>query len=315
MDFETPVVFIIFNRPETTEKVFEKIREVKPKKLFVIADGPRENYLLEAKKCQETRDIVKKVDWDCQVFTNYSERNLGLRKRISSGLDWVFNQVEEAIILEDDVLPDISFFQFCAGLLEKYRDNEKVSLIGGTNLMIARKNSPYSYSFTRYPQIWGWATWRRFWKHYDVDLKRWPELKNSSWLASLTGNKRSVYNYWKNVFDSVYQKKIETWAYQMTFSAWLQNSLAIVPKVNLVSNIGAGEGATNMRKKWHKFSNLKRYKMNFPLVHPPKIVPDEIIDKFVEKYSLTPFKPYLIKVFLYLSWLLKRFFIERFYEQ
>ncbi|MEW6675513.1 MAG: glycosyltransferase family 2 protein [Nitrospirota bacterium] len=314
MSLKTPVVFIIFNRPETTEKVFAEIAKVKPSKLLVIADGPRESYPSDVKRCQEARNIINEVDWDCEVLTNYSEINLGLRERVFSGLNWVFTQVEEAIILEDDILPHPSFFQFCKELLEKYRDDERIALISGTNLEIIRKNSSYSYYFSRYPQIWGWATWRRFWKSYDVNLKVWAELKKTFWLEEILGNKGVIYHYWRDVFDGVYQGKINSWCYQVVFATWAQNSLAIIPRVNLVSNIGSGIEATNMKRKWHKFSNLKRFKIDFPLFHPSEILRDEVVDKFVEKYSLTPFRPLLTRIFLYLSCRLRRYFTERFYE-
>jgi len=312
MNLKTPVVLIIFNRPETTEKVFREIAKAKPSKLLVIADGPRESRPSDIKKCQETRNIIKKVNWDCEILTNYSEKNLGPRRRISTGLDWVFNQVEEAIILEDDILPHFSFFQFCEELLERYRYDKNIALISGTNLQIVRRNSSYSYYFSRYPQIWGWASWRRFWKHYDVDLKLWPEFRETSWLEDILADKRTVYRYWKNVFDSVYQNKLNVWAYQVSFAMWVQGAMAVIPSINLVSNIGFGVGATNTRNKWHKFSNLKKFEMRFPLSHPPEILRDKSIDKFVEKYSLTPFKPLLTRIFLFLFCWLRRCFVEQF---
>lgn len=310
---KTPVAFFIFNRPETTKKVFAAIAKAKPPRLFIVADGPRENYPLDRKKCQEAREIVENINWECEVLKNYSDKNLGLKKRISSGLDWVFSQVERAIILEDDTLPSFSFFFFCEELLDKYKDDERIALISGTNLQIVRKNSPFSYYFSLYPQIWGWATWKRFWKYYDVDIKEWPRLKNTSWLKNVLGSQGEACNYWKRVFDEVYEGRTKTWGYQITFAAWTQNALAIIPKVNLVSNIGAGVGATHMRRKWHKFSNLKRLEIEFPLSHPKKILPDKTIDKFVEKYSLTPFKPLPARIFLYLACQVRRWFVERFY--
>ncbi len=313
MSLKTPVVFIIFNRPQTTEKVFREIAKVKPQKLLVIADGPRKSYPSDIKKCQEARAIINKVDWDCEVLTNYSDVNLGVKERVSSGLDWVFTQAEKAIILEDDTLPQPTFFRFSEELLERYRNDERIALISGTNLQIIRRNSPYSYYFSRYPQIWGWATWKRFWKNYDVGIKQWSELRDKGWLEELLGNQRHIYRYWKKVFDAIYQGKINAWDYQVVFSTWFQNSLAIIPRVNLVSNIGCGIEATAMKRRWHKFSNLKRFEMKFPLSHPSEILPDEVIDKFVEKYSLTPFRPLLSRIFIYLLYQTRRYFIERFY--
>jgi hypothetical protein len=146
----------------------------------VIADGPGSGEDLV--KCEAARKIINQVSWDCEVLTNYSDVNLGCKKRISSGLDWVFKQCDEAIILEDDTLPHSTFFRFCSELLERYRDDQRVMMICGQNLQFGRKVNPYSYYFSRCPHIWGWATWRRAWNHFDLKMKSWPALRNTSWL-------------------------------------------------------------------------------------------------------------------------------------
>ena len=235
MSLRTPVVFIIFNRPETTEKVFKEIAKVKPQKLLVIADGPRKDHPSDIERCKAARAVINQVDWDCEVLKNYADSNLGPKRRFSSGLDWVFNQVEEAIILEDDCLPHPSFFRFCEELLERYRHDERVAVIYGTNFL--HRWGPYSYFFSRYPQGWGYATWRRFWKHYDADLKEWPKLRDSGWLEKVIGERGAPLEYRRRVFDAVYQG-LDTFEFQVTFAAWRTNSLFIIPKVNLVSNIG-----------------------------------------------------------------------------
>ena len=166
----TPVVFIIFNRPDTTQKVFDEIKKVKPKKLFVISDGPRKPS--EEKLCVETRKIIDGVDWECEVLKNYSDKNLGLKERISSGLNWVFNNTEEAIILEDDCVPDQSFFKFCEEMLDRYRGNKNIMMIGGSN-PLKDFEIENAYTFSKYYQIWGWATWKRAWDKYDIDMKGW----------------------------------------------------------------------------------------------------------------------------------------------
>lgn len=311
MTLKTPVVLTVFNRPDITEKVFAEIAKAQPLKLFIIADAPRANYPSDVEGCKAARAIIEKVDWDCEVLTDYSDVNLGPRKRISSGLDWVFNIVEEAIILEHDCLPHPSFFKFCEELLEKYRDDGRIALISGTNLSLHTRGMPYSYCFSRYPQIWGWATWRRFWKHYDVNITPWLELRDSGWLEGILSNKGPVYHYWKSVFDVLHEGKINTWDYQVTFTAWLQNALAITPRVNLVSNIGFGKAATHTKRKWHKFANMKRFEMTFPLSHPPDVSRNVAADRFVERYSLTPFRSLPIKIFLYASYKVKRWFLER----
>ena len=151
----TPVAFIIFNRPDTTKRVFAEIAKARPPKLLVIADGPRADHPADVEKCAAVRAIIDGVDWDCEVLKNYSDVNLGCKRRVSSGLDWVFDTVEEAIILEDDCLPHPTFFRFCEEMLEKYRDDKRIAMISGDNLQFGRKRTGYSYYFSRYPHIWG----------------------------------------------------------------------------------------------------------------------------------------------------------------
>lgn len=277
---QTPVAFIIFNRPETTERVFAEIAKAKPQKLLVIADGPRADRPEEAERCRAARAIIDKVDWDCEVLTNYSEVNLGCKRRISSGLDWVFDTVEEAIILEDDCLPDPSFFRFCEELLEKYRDDERIGIISGDNFQFGRRRTEYSYYFSRYPHIWGWASWRRAWKNYDVEMKLWPEIRDGKWLGDLLETKKSRW-YWKHTFDMVYKGKIDTWDYQLTFHCWTQNALSVVPNVNLISNIGFGRDAVHTKVK-NIFAEMQTEPMGDPIMHPAFILRDSRADRFVE---------------------------------
>ena len=247
---------------------------------------------------------------DCEVLKNYADSNLGPKRRFSSGLDWVFNQVEEAIILEDDCLPHPSFFRFCEELLERYRHDERVAVIYGTNFL--HRWGPYSYFFSRYPQGWGYATWRRFWKHYDVEIKKWPKLRENDWLEEILGGKGPIYHYWKKVFDATYQGITNTWDYQVVFAVWIQKALAVIPCVNLISNIGWSNDPS-LRKRHHKFAKMKTKAIKFPLMHPSRVFPDEIADKFVEKYLFTPFRPLPVRILLYLSLKARRWLVERFY--
>lgn len=246
MSLSTPVAFLIFNRPELTKIVFAAIRQAKPQKLLVVADGAR--FPEEAEKCQETRDIINQVDWECEVLTNFSEINLGCKKRISSGLNWVFSEVEEAIILEDDCLPSPSFFQFCQILLEYYRHDSRIMHISGSNFQDNQNRNDFSYYLSKYAHIWGWASWRRAWKHYDITMKTWPHYKKSSKLGSICN---SVYEqkYWTDRFDNVFNNAIDTWDYQWLYTCWYQSSLSILPNSNLVSNIGFGADATHTKNK------------------------------------------------------------------
>jgi predicted O-linked N-acetylglucosamine transferase (SPINDLY family) len=278
----TPVVLIIFNRTDTTQRVFDAIREVKPLKLLVISDAPRINREGEAEQCEATRAIINQVDWECEVLTNHSNINLGPRKRISSGLDWVFEQVEEAIVLEHDCLPGATFFRYCEELLEKYRDDERIMIISGNNLQFGRKRNQYSYYFSRYIHIWGWATWRRAWEKYDVSIPKWNELKDSSWLSDLLDNQQAVM-YWSGTFDAIISG-YDTWDYSLVFSLWINEGLSISPQVNLVSNIGFGENAENCKNISSILANMLVEELEFPLQHPAVISRHEEADDFTENH-------------------------------
>jgi hypothetical protein len=283
MSLQVPVAFIIFNRPDTTARVFAEIARARPSKLIVIADGPRTNVPGEAERCARTRAVIEAVDWDCEVLTDFSDRNLGCRARVSSGLDFVFDQVEEAIILEDDCLPHPSFFSFCESLLERYRHNEEVMVISGNNLHGGRKYTPFSYFFSHFVHIWGWASWRRAWKHYDVNMRQWSELRNTSWLEDKLGNVKDAY-YWSTVLDKISAGKLDTWDCQWLFSCWLHNGLTIIPKVNLVSNIGFGENATHTTDLDDAVANVPLAAMQFPMSHPPDIVANHAADEFESQH-------------------------------
>jgi hypothetical protein len=267
MSLYTPVVFIIFNRPDLTELVFAAIRKAKPKKLLVVADGPRSPEEIE--KCDKTRAVINKVDWECEVLTNYSEKNLGCKQRVSSGLDWVFSEVEEAIILEDDCLPAPSFFYFCQTLLERYRDDERVMHISGDNFQSGQSRTEYSYYFSKYTHIWGWASWRRAWKYYDVDMKTWLEYKNSNLLQSVFDDPYEQ-KYWINILDQAFNNGIDTWDYQWIYACWSQSGLSILPNSNLVSNIGFRSDATHTVFE-SRYAKLPTTDIS-SLRHPPFII-------------------------------------------
>jgi hypothetical protein len=237
MALHTPVAFVIFNRPDTTLRVFETIRAARPATLLVVADGPRPDRPGEADRCAAARAVIDGVDWDCEVLTNFADTNLGCKRRISSGLDWVFSLVEEAIILEDDCVPHPDFFAFCTALLERYRDDERVMMISGTNSLL-KLDIPESYLFSRYFSVWGWATWRRAWKNYDVDLKRWEKIGGQEQLKYLFPQ-RFVVEYLTRSYNAVQSGRIDTWDYQWGFCCLFNNGLSAVPRVNLISNIGA----------------------------------------------------------------------------
>ena len=293
----SPIAFIIFNRPHTTRQVFAEIAKVRPKSLYVISDGPRADKPGEKELVDESRAIIDQIDWDCEVFTNYSEINLGCKKRVSSGIDWVFEHVDKAIILEDDCLPSLSFFQFCSELLEKYQDNPYVGMISGDNFQFGKVCCEDSYYFSRYAHIWGWATWKRAWKKYDVNIKAWPNLSSNKEFWRKMNFKRGEYLHWYQVFQDVHDGKIDTWDYQLNLALWINDMVSIMPNQNLISNIGFGIGATHTVGP-SKFSEMPTYSLKFPLTHPRNIVVDVIADDLTssEQFSFSPTKYFMKKI-------------------
>jgi hypothetical protein len=278
---ETPVSLFIFNRPDCTEKVFEQIRSRQPSRLLIVADGPRSDHPEDIEKCVRTRAILEKVDWPCELLVNLSDRNLGCAKRISSGLDWVFQHVDEAIILEDDCLPHPTFFRYCDELLDRYRMDERVMHISGDNFQFGRKRGEASYYFSVFPHVWGWATWRRAWRHFEGVMDNWLEISRGNYLARVLPE-RSALNYWTKIFQAVYCGSVNSWAYPWTLACWLQGALSLLPNCNLVSNIGFGSNATHTRGV-NEYSNLPTESLPFPLVHPRFIMRDFEADQFTQR--------------------------------
>lgn len=279
----TPVAFIIFNRPDTTEQVFAEIAKARPPILLVVGDGPRTNRPGEADKVAACRGFIDRVDWPCEVLTNFSEKNLGCKVRVSSGLDWVFEQVPEAIILEDDCLPQPTFFRFCQELLDRYRDDERIGMISGDNYLFGSLDISGSYYFSKYSNIWGWASWRRAWKNYDVSLFDWHEYSKNKHLNNFNMQKPEI-RFWSEVFSKTHRGEIDTWDYQWVFSNLSNNRLSINPSVNLISNIGFGLEATHTREA-NKFSNMHIEPMTFPLMHPKFIAANYQADSIVARES------------------------------
>jgi len=280
----TPVCFLVFNRPETTSRVFEEIRRARPPKLLVVADGPRLDRPGEAEKCDAVRAIIEQVDWPCEVLKNYTNTNMGCKRRVSSGLDWVFETVPEAIILEDDCVPDPSFFRYVEELLTRYRDDERVMVIAALHFHGAAHTPPHSYFFSRYNHVWGWASWRRAWQYYDREISLWPALRDTDWLLAIGGGSKAFQQYWTKIFDTVHLGRVDTWDYQWTFSCWAQSGLAILPARNLVTNVGFGEDATHTKDNGGAHASLQLEALNFPLSHPLTMVRDFAADEWSDRH-------------------------------
>ncbi|MBO4738530.1 MAG: nucleotide-diphospho-sugar transferase [Bacteroidales bacterium] len=281
--FSVPILFVVFNRLDTAERVFGKIKELQPQKLYIAADGPRANKEGEAEKCQQVRDLVKQVDWDCELKTLFREQNLGCAKAVSGAVSWLFENEEMGIILEDDCMPHADFFPYCQELLEKYKDDNRVSLIAGGNFQNGIKRGEASYYFSAYPLIWGWAAWRRTWKDYDLYLNNYSlsEFKQKT-KSYFSWYERKV---WQDRFVSMKKRETNTWDYQLCFHIWKQQGLCLTPNVNLVTNIGLESGT--------HFENIAADNKYFvasasilPLVHPQQIQQNKEADKFHYKHFI-----------------------------
>jgi len=243
---DVPVLMLVFNRLETTAKVFEQVRKARPRHLYVVADGARAHRAGEAQKCESVRRLfLNSVDWPCQLHTLFRTENLGCRKSVSTGITWFFEQVEEGIILEDDCLPDASFFPFCAEMLDKYRDNKQIMHISGSQLLSQQyEKQQDAYLYARVPYIWGWATWRRAWQLYDAEMEAWPKFLSNR-LNEIDGLGGFLKKKFVKNMQAVYRYELDTWDYQWTFTLWQNRGVSIVPNRNLISNIGFGADATH----------------------------------------------------------------------
>ena len=238
------IALIIFNRPRHTAQSFECIRAQKPQKLFIIADGPRPEHPSDRQKCLDARAIVARVDWPCEVHHNYAEQNMGLKRRVSSGLNWVFDQVETAIILEDDCVPHPDFFGYCQELLQRYKDDNRIWVVTGNNFQRGKRRGDASYYFSKFGHCWGWASWRRAWQQFDGDLTFWADWKGSAdWQQKMPDPLERL--YWIDILDRVHAGKIDSWAYPWLATLWFHGALTAIPQVNLVTNIGVGPDGTH----------------------------------------------------------------------
>ncbi|HEY9879035.1 MAG TPA: glycosyltransferase family 2 protein [Leptolyngbyaceae cyanobacterium] len=280
--FQTPIALLIFKRPKTTSKVLEVLRQIRPVTLLVISNLPPENKPDQLKQCQETRALIDQIDWPCRVLKNYAETYLSCKERISSGLNWVFETVDRAIILEDDCIPDLTFFQYCEELLDRYAEDERVMAITGDNFNIPPRQPQYSYFFSRHTQFWGWATWRRAWQYYDITMRLLPEFLEAGWLSEMFQEPAAI-RWWEKTLQEVYSGQKDTWDYQWDFSCWIRGAACIVPRINLVSNIGFDKDAAHNRDAFDWRANLPTSPIELPLKHPPFVRIDEQCDRILQK--------------------------------
>jgi hypothetical protein len=281
---QTAVLFLVFNRPDTTAQVFEAIRKAKPPRLYVAADGPRADREGEADRCAKVREISTAVDWPCEVKTLFREKNLGCKYAVSGGITWFFEQEEQGIILEDDCLPHPDFFSFCETLLDRYATDDRVWVITGDNFQNGVQRGEASYYFSRYNHVWGWASWRRAWQKSDMDIRFWPEWKTSAAWKELWQDSVAR-KYWEKIFDRMHRAEIDTWDYPWTASVWYHGGLTATPNVNLVSNIGFGPDSTHTASADSPLAGMATSAIG-EIRHPKTIEQDAAADRYVFDHAI-----------------------------
>ncbi|MBM9501984.1 glycosyl transferase [Leptospira sp. 201903071] len=275
---KAPILLIAFNRPHLTSIVFETIRQYKPSRFYLAVNAPRADKEGETERCNEVRNILKKVDWDCEIRTLFREEHLQLKVSVSSAITWFFENEEMGIILEDDIVPDPSFYVYCEQLLEYYKDDFRIGMISGDNFGFGHRRNRNSYYYSLYSHIWGWASWRRAWQGYDVYMKDFREFFEEGWLKDLFPESKE-FQFWKSNFEAVAYNGFETWDFQWVYHNLKNGRLNIMPSVNLIKNIGFGEGAAHTTHP-SPYANMKTEPLSFPLRHPKFVVRDIESDGF-----------------------------------
>jgi len=284
-NFNIPILFMVFNRLDTTKQVFEMIRKTAPQKLYIASDGHRINRENEKEKVEAVREFVlKSIDWNCEVKTLFREQNLGCGKAVSGAITWFFENEEMGIILEDDCLPSLSFFSYCKELLEYYKNDTRVYHIAGNNPLTYTK-TPYSYYFARIQHCWGWASWRRAWSHYSFDIKNLNDFTEKKTINKIF-TRDIDRNYWIKIFKKMENHDIDTWDYQWTYNIFYNNGICINPAKNLITNIGFGADATHTTVDEPNHNNQQRFEIEV-LKHPRKI---KINNNYIIKINKYHFK-------------------------
>jgi hypothetical protein len=289
---DTPVLLCVFNRPRQAQASLERLRAVRPAKLYIAADGPRSGHPTDAERCAEVRRVVSEVDWPCDLHTLLRDSNVGCRLAVGGAISWLFEHEEEGIILEDDIIADPSFFPYCAELLERYRNDKRVGIISGCNFTAGRATSEDSYIFVRNLNMWGWATWRRVWQLVDLDMSDWNAHRNVDFLRKYYDAPWATRQEWARHFDNtVNRRRLDVWDYQVCYALWRRGMLAIDPSVNLIDNDGIGADATHpSSEKPRCLLESPPHPIQFPLRHPANVAlhptADAILDRDV--FGISP---------------------------
>lgn len=276
-ELSTPVVLPIHDRPEETARVAEAVAAVEPPTLYVVADGPEAGDPDAAERCRAARQAVERaIDWNPEVHRRYRERNHGVES-VAEGLDWVFEREPEAIVVEDDCVPNRDFFRFCEAMLERYRDDDRVMAVNGTN-RLGTWGGRGDYHFVTYQGVWGWATWREAWERYDPEMSGWPDPEVQGRIREAIGDDER-FAYQRERFQRRYDGESVAWSKPWQYTMYLHGGLAVVPPKNLVSNVGFGEGAIHTTDPDSPLADLARYGLEFPLEEPPSIEPDRAYER------------------------------------
>lgn len=280
--FNTPILFLVFNRIATTKKVFKSISNAKPPRLYIASDGPRLNRSDDDINVKAVRDFINQnINWDCEVKYLYRDNNLGCKEAVSEAITWFFDNEEQGIILEDDCLPSDSFYLYCQELLNKYKHHDDVYVISGDGRSTNRFKISGDYAFIKYPLIWGWASWSRVWKNYDKNIADWPDNKET--LPSKISNNYPTRVFWLDTFNKMYSKSIDTWDYQFSYLVLKNSAKCIIPAKNLISNIGFGSDATHTKDKFSTSANVISYEISFPLKEDISAKDSDYLNNFYDK--------------------------------
>lgn len=284
-DFQVPILILAFNRPDYLIQLIEKLEVVRPRYIYLAIDGPRASREGEAQLCKACERLFDSLSWTPIVTKRILTRNAGCKEAVSSAITWFFDNVEYGIVLEDDCIPDPSFFRFCEELLLRYEHSPNVMAISGANLLGLR-SEPFSYHFSNYCHVWGWASWKRAWNFYDVEIKTWATNPSTNEFPEIIQRSSNTKHFWANIFRSVAAGQIDTWDFQWVWTIWKNRGICIIPDKNLVTNIGFDSRATHT-KKMTKDRSIKSEGLDFPLLHPAQTIANEQYDLKISRVEFS----------------------------
>ena len=280
---KTPVLLMVYIKPETTIKVVEKLKEINARKIYVSINIPPDNNTKDIKKNLEVKKIIQNINWNCKIFIKLRKKHVSAYISYRDAINWFFKKEKEGIVLEDDTVPNKSFFMFCDKMLKRYRNNNKISQICGSSFINQKVKRESSYFYSNYTLCWGYATWSRSIKDFDESMFNWPKIKKNNYLYKILNDKKFV-SYWSEIFDTQFTKKFRAWDYIWLYSNWSKNKISIVPKKHLVANIGFVKDATHTKIKYKDwFHELKTNELDITNLQPKLKTPDLNYDSWLSK--------------------------------